>query len=128
MSFRDQLYRFLGIDRAAMPGSSARPPANRSDLALADFDRTDRMPAPAIAAGDHDVDTDEFIPVTRSSNVAGFKYDHDQRWLYVWFLNGSIYVYYDVPLSVYDDFFTANSFGSFVAQNLRDIYRCGRVR
>lgn len=57
----------------------------------------------------------------RSSNVAGFKYDHQTSTLYVQFLGkGSIYAYYNVPLEVYDDMFTASSFGRFVWTDLRD--------
>jgi len=67
-----------------------------------------------------------FIPV-ESSNVQEFGYDEENRMLYVRFLNGSLYVYYDVAPDIYDGFFMAPSKGKYVWSHLRDRYEYARV-
>lgn len=68
-----------------------------------------------------------YIPVTGSSNVAGFRYRHREQVLEVKFLDGSAYAYLDVPESVYDDMFSANSKGQFVWERLRDDFAFSKI-
>lgn len=62
-----------------------------------------------------------------SSNVAAVKYDGKDKTLYVSFLNGSVYAYYDVPSGVGDSFPYLASKGQGVWQLLRGKYAYARI-
>lgn len=66
------------------------------------------------------------IPV-KSSNLAGIAYDSQQMVLTVWFLNGSIYNYYDVPKAVWTSFQNADSKGKYLAANIKGRFSYERV-
>lgn len=66
------------------------------------------------------------IPV-KSSNLAGIAYEPNQMILTVWFLNGSIYNYYDVPTSVWTSFQNADSKGKYLAANIKGRFGYERV-
>ena len=68
----------------------------------------------------------EMIPV-KSSNIAGIAYEPNQMILTVWFLNGSIYNYYDVPTSVWTSFQNADSKGKYLAANIKGRFGYDRV-
>ena len=68
----------------------------------------------------------EMIPV-KSSNIAGIAYDSQQMVLTVWFLNGSIYNYYDVPTAVWTSFQNADSKGKYLAANIKGRFGYDRV-
>jgi len=68
----------------------------------------------------------QLLPVI-SSNVASYGYDEEQNTQIVQFLDGSIYLYYDVDPSIWDLFQTAPSKGRFVWSHLRDKYSYERV-
>ncbi len=68
----------------------------------------------------------EMIPV-KSSNLAGIAYEPNQMILTVWFLNGSIYNYYDVPTSVWTSFQNADSKGKYLAANIKGRFGYERV-
>lgn len=68
----------------------------------------------------------EMIPV-KSSNIAGIAYEPNQMILTVWFLNGSIYNYYDVPTSVWTSFQNADSKGKYLAANIKGRFGYERV-
>jgi hypothetical protein len=57
-----------------------------------------------------------------SSNVDSIGYDESDEELFVKFNNGSMYVYKDVPESVWEDFQNADSKGRFIHTDLKDIY------
>ena len=71
-------------------------------------------------------DMAEMIPV-KSSNIAGIAYEPNQMILTVWFLNGSIYNYYDVPTSVWTSFQNADSKGKYLAANIKGRFGYDRV-
>lgn len=66
------------------------------------------------------------VPVD-SSNVAEIGYDLGSSTLEVMFNDGSLYQYFDVPESVYDDFVRAESHGGYLHANIRGEYRYARV-
>ena len=68
----------------------------------------------------------EMIPV-KSSNLAGISYEPNQQVLTVWFLNGSIYNYYDVPQSTWVSFQNADSKGKYLAANIKGRFGYDRV-
>ena len=67
------------------------------------------------------------FPPFASSNVESVKYEDEQSVLEVTFLNGSIYQYFDVPRHVADAFEHADSKGSFLASDIKGVYRYSRV-
>ncbi len=66
------------------------------------------------------------IPVG-SSNLKEIGYDSNTKMLYVRFQNGTLYGYEDVPQHLYDDFFTADSMGSFYHSMIKGAYIGGKV-
>ena len=62
----------------------------------------------------------EFTEVS-SSNIAGVSYDSNHC-LFVKFTNGSVYVYEDVPVSVFSGLLDAESKGKFFAANIKNNY------
>lgn len=56
----------------------------------------------------------------QSSNIDWIGYDEDSEELYVGFLNGSIYVYYDVPENIFNGFMNAGSKGRYLWAKVRD--------
>lgn len=65
-------------------------------------------------------------PVT-SSNVAEVGYDASAMTLEVVFNNGSVYQYFDVPESVYQELVRAESVGGFLHANIKGRYRYTKV-
>jgi len=55
-----------------------------------------------------------------SSNIADILYNEDTNELAVEFLNGSIYVYQDVPEHIFTEFLEAESHGKYFYANVRD--------
>lgn len=55
----------------------------------------------------------EMISVS-SSNVHSIGYDEENKKLFVKFLNGSLYVYYSVPITHYKGLLNASSVGSYL--------------
>lgn len=49
-----------------------------------------------------------------SSNLESVGYDPTSRVLEVGFLNGSVYQYFEVPLSIYEGLMSASSHGSYL--------------
>lgn len=62
-----------------------------------------------------------------SSTVASIGYDEASEIVEVEFVNGSIYQYYSVPASVFEQFRTAPSVGKFLNAVIRKAYRYSRV-
>ena len=63
----------------------------------------------------------EMIQVT-SSNIESIGYDEQNQIAYVRFLNGSEYMYKDVPQSEFDGLLNAPSIGIYFNKNYRDVY------
>lgn len=62
-----------------------------------------------------------------SSNVASVGYDSNTMTLEVEFKDGSVYQYFDVPESVYQELMRASSVGQFMHANIRHNYRYARL-
>ncbi|PHR54448.1 MAG: KTSC domain-containing protein [Arcobacter sp.] len=69
---------------------------------------------------------DEMIPV-QSSNIESVGYDEAGQEAYVRFLNGSVYVYRDVPQHEYDGLKDAPSVGSYLNRNFKNVYAYERI-
>ena len=59
--------------------------------------------------------------------VASIGYDEASETLEVEFTSGSIYQYYDVPISIYQKFMQARSKGKFMDEYIMDEYPYSRV-
>lgn len=62
-----------------------------------------------------------------SSSVESVGYDPDTGRLYVRFVSGRAYVYYDVALGVYQDLLAADSKGGFVNAEIKGAYAYRRL-
>lgn len=58
-----------------------------------------------------------------SSNVASVGYDASTLTLEVEFTSGSIYQYFDVPETVYQEFISSESVGAYLNQHIKNSYR-----
>ena len=65
-------------------------------------------------------------PVT-SSNVVSVGYDQNTLTLEVEFHSGSVYQYFDVPETVYQEFLAADSHGRYLNRNIRNSYRYAQI-
>ncbi|MFA4987145.1 MAG: KTSC domain-containing protein [Candidatus Brocadiia bacterium] len=68
-----------------------------------------------------------WVETPESSNISRFGYDEANQVLCVEFMNGSVYQYFDVPQSVFEQMKTAPSKGAFLAQNIKGAYRYARA-
>lgn len=62
-----------------------------------------------------------------STSVASIGYDEATETLEVEFLNGSIYQYYNVPISIYEQNMQAGSKGKFFNMYIKNAYPYSRV-
>ena len=62
-----------------------------------------------------------------SSNVAFVGYDNDTQTLYVGFLNGSTYIYKNVPYGEYIGLLNAPSVGSYLHRYIKNAYAYERI-
>ena len=62
-----------------------------------------------------------------STHLSSVRYDPSTEILEVEFLRGSIYQYYNVPQSAYEELIRADSKGQFFNAHIRDIYPCERA-
>ena len=68
----------------------------------------------------------EMFPVS-SSNVGAVGYDAANQWVYVQFLDGSVYAYKGVPEHEFENLRTASSVGSYLNRNYKNIYPYERL-
>ena len=64
----------------------------------------------------------------RSSNIASIGYDAGSNTLEVEFVTGAVYQYYNVPQSVYEGLMNAHSHGTYLAAQVKDVYRFQEIR
>src|SRR5215472_1178868 len=64
----------------------------------------------------------------QSSAIAKIGYSKRHHMLDIEFVNGAVYRYFDVPLSVYGDLMSAESKARFYDSNIRKHYRSALVR
>lgn len=62
-----------------------------------------------------------------SSTVADVGYDQATMTLEIGFLNGTVYQYFDVPETLFQEFMQAPSKGSFLNANIRNSYRYAKL-
>jgi len=62
-----------------------------------------------------------------SSNIAAVGYDAASQFVYVQFLNNSMYVYKGVPEHEFEALLSASSVGSYLNRNFKNIYPYERV-
>ena len=67
------------------------------------------------------------LAAVASSNVDAVGYNRDGSTLYVRFLNGGLYAYFDVPEHVYAEFMEAESKGGFLAAAVKNRYEYARI-
>jgi hypothetical protein len=58
----------------------------------------------------------------RSSSIRRVGYEVDQRILYVQFIDGDLYEYFDVPVGDFIDLLHAESIGWFVNKRIKSYY------
>lgn len=68
----------------------------------------------------------ERTPVS-SSNVASIGYDSESATLEVEFNDGSVYQYFDVPAHEAEGLVNASSVGSYLAAQIKGVYRYARI-
>ncbi|NQU80463.1 MAG: KTSC domain-containing protein [Bacteroidetes bacterium] len=68
----------------------------------------------------------EMQPVS-SSNIDSVGYDESSEILYIRFLNGSLYIYKNVSLLVYEQLLSAPSLGSYMHRNIKGAYAYERI-
>ncbi len=69
----------------------------------------------------------DFIPIT-SSNIKEVAYNKREKELQICFVNGSLYVYYEVPESVFENLLNAESAGKFFYNTIKNKYACERIK
>ena len=62
-----------------------------------------------------------------STAIQGLSYDDETRTLFVAFVDGDTYAYFDAPRGLYEDFRAARSKGGFFARRVRNRYRYQRL-
>ena len=63
------------------------------------------------------------MPYFNSTAIARAEYDRPSQELSIWFRNGKhLYVYYDVPQSIYQDLLAAGSKGTYHVRFIEPIY------
>lgn len=62
-----------------------------------------------------------------SSNLAAVGYDKDKEELLIAFLDGSVYRFYDVPVSEFSALMSAPSHGEYFYWNIRTSYNYERI-
>lgn len=66
------------------------------------------------------------IPVS-SSNVSEVGYDESDQIVFIRYLNGSLYIFKDVPPFEFEELLKAPSIGSHLHRNFRNIYAYERI-
>lgn len=62
-----------------------------------------------------------------SSNISDLRYDESSSILEVWFKNGGIYQYFDIPRQVWEGLNAAGSKGEYLHQHIKGNYRYSKV-
>jgi hypothetical protein len=63
-----------------------------------------------------------------SSNIRSIGYESESLMLEIEFNTGSIYQYYDVPVSIHDSLMVASSHGSYFSRHIKDRYRWRKMK
>jgi hypothetical protein len=68
------------------------------------------------------------MTLVESEAIAEIRYDAARSTMFVRFVDGEWYSYFDVPAAVHDAFVAAQSHGRFFQSQVRDKYRFRRGR
>ena len=68
----------------------------------------------------------DMTPVS-SSNLSAVGYDSQNRQLFIRFHSGALYVYRNVPQSVYEGLMNASSLGQYHAAHIKNAYPYQRL-
>jgi KTSC domain len=63
-----------------------------------------------------------------SSVVANFKYNRTRLILRIFFVSGSVYDYFRVPETVYDEMRQSGSKGTFLNLRIKGVYRFKKIK
>jgi len=63
----------------------------------------------------------------QSSNIAEIGYDEASETLEIQFLNGSVYQYFDVPVTIFEGIMNPGSKGEYLAQYVKGRFRYSKV-
>jgi len=63
-----------------------------------------------------------------STNLRSVGYDPGTLTLEIEFHDGAVYEYFAVPHAIYDGLMRASSKGGYLHDNIKDRYRCRKVR
>ncbi|HVI39282.1 MAG TPA: KTSC domain-containing protein [Anaerovoracaceae bacterium] len=66
------------------------------------------------------------IPVS-SSNIDSLGYDESKQIAYVRFLNGTLYIYMDVPQHEFEGLLNSSSIGAYLHRNFKNVYAYERI-
>lgn len=88
-------------------------------------------PAPKVDQR-HRIGVDEWLQSgkwvrVKSSNVGGISYDVHNNTLFVEFLNGGTYAYYQVPPQTAKEMFMSTSMGKFLHKKIKGVYAYAKV-
>jgi hypothetical protein len=62
-----------------------------------------------------------------SSDIKSIGYDRESHILEIEFHSGGIYQYFNVPVTIYENFMSASSHGEFFHQNIKDVYQFSKI-
>ena len=68
------------------------------------------------------------MKTVKSSNIAAVGYSEDKKELRVEFANTGVYQYRDIPKEVFDQMLVAQSVGSFFSKNIRNQFKCVKLK
>ena len=69
----------------------------------------------------------EYVKIEGSSSIAGVKYNTDDEMLIVHFVQGSEYIYKDVPQEKFQKLLESESKGKYFAKEIRTEYEFEKV-
>jgi hypothetical protein len=64
----------------------------------------------------------------KSSNIRAIGYDKSTEILEVEFHTSGVYQYFEVPEDIYKKLLSSSSIGSFFQKNIREKYRCLKIK
>jgi hypothetical protein len=66
--------------------------------------------------------------LVNSSSLRSLGYDPRSQMLEIEFHSGSVYQYFGVPRTVLEEMLGQHSLGTYFNAEIRDVYRCVRIR
>lgn len=63
----------------------------------------------------------------QSSSISSIGYDNESQILEIEFKNGSLYHYFDIPQSIFDQLMNASSHGTYLNRTIKGSYNYRRI-